>query len=371
MLIAGVDEAGRGPLAGPVVAAAVILDPSDRIRGLRDSKLLSAEAREELALEIRSRALAWAVAECDVEEIDTLNILRATLLAMKRAVERLATSPHVVWIDGQHCPLLACPVRAIVDGDRNGCRDRRGFHSRQDHARRDAGRARSELIPCTDSRGTRAIRTPEHLAALREHGPCPTHRRDIRTGHADRIRFLIGCAHDEKRRRGDSCSTSSAPSSIGAGHHPRGRRASDAARRARRLGRVRRRVARWLSSGDGSGAPRRAVADPRYACIWRVWRNCWTASALDFDAQRELVASISRGTASPLARQCSSGLPRLKRRRMIGTLSNGNMALLVDSRKVRWPAVGCVLSAELFRHYKPDPEVYLGAAALLGLNRAR
>ena len=118
MLIAGVDEAGRGPLAGPVVAAAVILDPGRRVSGLRDSKLLTPQARAELALEIRDRAVAWAVAESDVGEIDTLNILQATLLAMRRAIEQLTTRPDVVWIDGLHCPPLECPARGIVDGDR-------------------------------------------------------------------------------------------------------------------------------------------------------------------------------------------------------------------------------------------------------------
>src|SRR5262249_60798562 len=110
MRIAGVDEAGVGPLAGPVVAAAVILDPGRRIKGLRDSKLLPAAAREELAVEIRSRALAWAVAESGVGEIDSLNILQATPLAMRRAVERLTTSPEVGWIDGLRCPASRSPV---------------------------------------------------------------------------------------------------------------------------------------------------------------------------------------------------------------------------------------------------------------------
>src|SRR3954447_6168067 len=102
MLIAGVDEAGRGPLAGPVVAAAVILHPRRRILGLRDSKQLLPHVRARLACEIRQRSLAWAVAFSDVHEIDTINILQATLLAMRRAVERLTLTPHEVWIDGLH-----------------------------------------------------------------------------------------------------------------------------------------------------------------------------------------------------------------------------------------------------------------------------
>src|SRR5215475_1835279 len=100
MLSAGIDEAGRGPLAGPVFAAAVILDPARRIRGLKDSKVLPPERREELAVLIRERAIAWAVASADVQEIDTLNILRATLLAMRRAVDALAVVPVEAIVDG-------------------------------------------------------------------------------------------------------------------------------------------------------------------------------------------------------------------------------------------------------------------------------
>jgi len=116
--ICGVDEAGRGPIAGPVVAAAVILDPDRRIQGLADSKLLSASRRTALAADIRRDALAWAVAAASVEEIDALNILRATLLAMRRAVEALQQAPQEAWIDGNRCPELHCPARAIVGGDR-------------------------------------------------------------------------------------------------------------------------------------------------------------------------------------------------------------------------------------------------------------
>jgi len=176
VLIAGVDEAGRGPLAGPVVAAAVILDPAQRLRGLRDSKLLTPAAREELAIEIRARALAWAVAESDVGEIDALNILQATLLAMKRAIERLTTRPEVVWIDGIHCPALDYPMRAIVDGDRLiaaiaaasilAKTSRDAMLVELDRSYQEYGFARHK-----------GYATPEHLAALRELGPCPVHRR--------------------------------------------------------------------------------------------------------------------------------------------------------------------------------------------------
>ncbi|MDR1424390.1 MAG: ribonuclease HII [Azoarcus sp.] len=115
--ICGVDEAGRGPLCGPVVAAAVILDPARPIDGLADSKKLTARTRERLAAAIRERALAWSVAEASVEEIDRLNILHASLLAMQRAVAGLALLPDEVLIDGNRCPDLALPMRAIVGGD--------------------------------------------------------------------------------------------------------------------------------------------------------------------------------------------------------------------------------------------------------------
>ncbi|MBR0565242.1 ribonuclease HII [Azoarcus sp. L1K30] len=116
-LVCGVDEAGRGPLCGAVVAAAVILDPARPIDGLADSKKLTERARDRLAPLIRERALAWAVAEASVEEIDRLNILHASMLAMKRAVEALPLMAHEALIDGNRCPQLAIPARAIVQGD--------------------------------------------------------------------------------------------------------------------------------------------------------------------------------------------------------------------------------------------------------------
>ncbi|MDR1228776.1 MAG: ribonuclease HII [Azoarcus sp.] len=115
--ICGVDEAGRGPLCGPVVAAAVILDPARPIDGLADSKKLTARVRERLAASIRECALAWSIAEATAEEIDRFNILRASLLAMRRAVETLRIAPGEVLVDGNCCPELAFPVRAIVGGD--------------------------------------------------------------------------------------------------------------------------------------------------------------------------------------------------------------------------------------------------------------
>jgi ribonuclease HII len=116
-LVAGVDEAGRGPLAGPVVAGAVILDPHNPIDGLQDSKRLTAARREALYVEIQEKALAWAVASADVEEIDRINILQATMLAMQRAVDALQPAAEHALIDGNRCPVLACPAQAIIKGD--------------------------------------------------------------------------------------------------------------------------------------------------------------------------------------------------------------------------------------------------------------
>lgn len=118
-LIAGVDEAGRGPLAGPVFAAAVILHPEKTINGLTDSKLLSAKRREQLFIEIQTNALAWAIAKADVDEIDAINILQASLLAMQRAVLALTAIPQLILVDGNKCPqYLPCPAQAIVQGDK-------------------------------------------------------------------------------------------------------------------------------------------------------------------------------------------------------------------------------------------------------------
>lgn len=116
-LIAGVDEVGRGPLAGPVVAAAVILNPDSRIEGLLDSKLLTDKSRERLDIEIRKYALSWCIAEASVEEIDSLNILHASMLAMSRAVEGLSRQPDLALIDGNRCPEIDCPAQAVVKGD--------------------------------------------------------------------------------------------------------------------------------------------------------------------------------------------------------------------------------------------------------------
>ncbi len=117
LLIAGVDEVGRGPLAGPVIAAAVILDDTHPIAGLADSKTLSEKRRDVLATQIRQYALTFAIGRAEVEEIDQINILQASLLAMQRAVVQLSVVPKLALIDGKHCPLLPCPTQAIIKGD--------------------------------------------------------------------------------------------------------------------------------------------------------------------------------------------------------------------------------------------------------------
>lgn len=171
----GVDEAGRGPLAGPVVAAAVILDPARPIAGLADSKKLSAARREKLAIEIREKAIAWCVAEASAEEIDALNILQATLLAMQRAVGGLAVTPAEALIDGNRCPVLPVPARAIIGGDATVAEI--SAASILAKTVRDAGLL--ELHAAYPQYGFdrhKGYGTAAHLAALREHGPCPEHR---------------------------------------------------------------------------------------------------------------------------------------------------------------------------------------------------
>ena len=178
LVVAGVDEAGRGPLAGPVVAAAVILDPGRSIEGLADSKALSAARREALAVEIRARARAHAVAQADVAEIDALNILRATMLAMRRAVEALGVAPDEVLVDGNRCPDIVFRVRAIVKGDR----DVAAISAASILAKtvRDALLVELDAVhPAYGFAQHKGYPTPEHLAALARHGPCAAHRRSF------------------------------------------------------------------------------------------------------------------------------------------------------------------------------------------------
>lgn len=175
-LACGVDEAGRGPLAGPVVAAAVILDPAKPIAGLNDSKKLSAKRREALAVEIRAKALAWAVAEASVEEIDRINILQASLLAMRRAVEALGIMPSHALIDGNKCPQLPCPAEAIIGGD--GKVASIAAASILAKTVRDAGMQDLHAIyPQYGFDRHMGYPTAVHLTALREHGVSPVHRR--------------------------------------------------------------------------------------------------------------------------------------------------------------------------------------------------
>lgn len=176
--VAGVDEVGRGPLCGPVVTAAVILDPSRPIQGLDDSKKLTERRREALFDEIRDKALAWCIARAEVEEIDRLNILQATLLAMQRAVSGLAVTPRLALIDGNRCPVLSIPCAPVVKGD----------------ARVPAIAAASILAKVSRDREMgewdrrypgyglalhKGYPTPLHLEALRRLGPTPIHRRSF------------------------------------------------------------------------------------------------------------------------------------------------------------------------------------------------
>lgn len=175
-LIAGVDEAGRGPLAGPVVAAAVILDDQNPIVGLNDSKKLSALRREKLYDEIRAKALCCSVAQASVEEIDRLNILQATLLAMRRAVEGLRLKPAKVLVDGNRLPVLDVLAEAIVQGDATIP----AISAASILAKVTRDRWCAELdqrYPQYGFAGHKGYGTAEHLAALRAHGACPEHRK--------------------------------------------------------------------------------------------------------------------------------------------------------------------------------------------------
>ncbi len=177
-LVCGVDEAGRGPLAGAVYAAAVILDPAHPISGLKDSKKLSEAARVRLAGEIRAHALAWSVAWADEAEIDRLNILHATMLAMRRAVLGLAPAARMALIDGNRCPDLPIPARAIVKGDASEpCISAASILAKTERDKE--MRRLADKFPEYGFDRHAGYPTPEHLAALKCHGPCPIHRKSF------------------------------------------------------------------------------------------------------------------------------------------------------------------------------------------------
>ena len=179
ILICGVDEAGRGPLAGPVCAAAVILDENRPIEGLADSKKLSERQRDRLAPLIRERALAWAVGWAEVEEIDRLNILQATLLAMRRAVLALEIRPQRVLVDGLYCPQTGIPGEAIVKGDSKVAAISAASILAKT-ARDELMLRLHELHPHYGFAEHKGYPTAAHLAALREHGVSAVHRRSFK-----------------------------------------------------------------------------------------------------------------------------------------------------------------------------------------------
>lgn len=197
--VAGVDEAGRGPLAGPVFAAAVILDPARPIAGLADSKTLSAARREELACAIRERSLAWCVASASVEEIDRLNILHASMLAMRRACAGLAPAPELAQIDGSRVPAgLACMAEAIVKGDATIA-----AISAASILAKTARDADCLLLhrqyPDYGFDRHKGYGTALHMERLQAHGPCPAHRRSFAP---IKWFFTAGPSQDEKRPLG-------------------------------------------------------------------------------------------------------------------------------------------------------------------------
>jgi ribonuclease HII len=178
LVVCGVDEAGRGPLAGPVYAACVILRHDDPIEGLADSKVLNEAKREALAAQIRDRAAAWAIASASVEEIDAINILRASLLAMRRAVEQLTVEPHEVLVDGLHCPEVRFPSRAIVDGDALVA-EISAASILAKTARDAVMREMHALYPGYGFDRHKGYSTRGHLDALQRLGACPIHRRSF------------------------------------------------------------------------------------------------------------------------------------------------------------------------------------------------
>lgn len=179
LFICGVDEAGRGPLAGPVYAAAVILDSRRPIEGLDDSKKLSEKRRDYLASEIKQHAVAWAIAEASVKEIDSINILRASLLAMRRAIEMLQIRPHEILVDGLYCPDTGIPSRAIVRGD-STVMSISAASILAKTARDAAMLLLHHVQPQYGFAAHKGYATEAHLMALKMHGVSAEHRRSFR-----------------------------------------------------------------------------------------------------------------------------------------------------------------------------------------------
>lgn len=177
-LICGVDEAGRGPLAGPVYAAAVILNSQRPIVGLADSKKISEKKREQLALEIRQHATAWAISTASAEEIDEINILRASLLAMRRAVEALSLRPHEILVDGLYCPETGIPSRAIVKGD-SSVAEISAASILAKTARDAAMYEMHERLPQYGFAVHKGYPTAAHIAALNLYGVSSEHRKSF------------------------------------------------------------------------------------------------------------------------------------------------------------------------------------------------
>ncbi len=193
-VICGVDEAGRGPLAGPVFAAAVILDPAFFIAGLRDSKKLSEKRRDALAIEIKAHALSWHIAQCSEAEIDTLNILQATMLAMRRAIDGLSLRPTLALIDGNRCPVMDLRAQAIVQGD-----DKVAAISAASilakTARDEALLTLHQQYPHYAFDQHKGYPTALHLQRLRQHGVSPVHR----TSYAP-VRALLSTDHPARTK---------------------------------------------------------------------------------------------------------------------------------------------------------------------------
>ena len=177
-LVCGTDEAGRGPLAGGVYAAAVMLDPARPIAGLADSKKLTPQRRIELALLIRERSLAWSVATASVKEIDSINILRASLLAMQRAVERLTVIPEELLVDGLYCPRVNMPARAIVKGDAT-VPEISAASILAKVARDEEMLMLAARYPQYGFERNKGYPTPDHLSALQRFGATDVHRRSF------------------------------------------------------------------------------------------------------------------------------------------------------------------------------------------------